>query len=119
MTGAESVLSDVATISIPPQVYDVGTRNDILYRTTRSVHAKYGLNANEILNLLRGINQTRCKPPVDQNGISKIANNAATLADPPDCKTGAAVDPHVARLAAMYPRNYDGARKADANRLGD
>jgi hypothetical protein len=50
-TGAEAESAGYSTRFIPPPVFEDGTRNEYLYRTARSVHAKYGLNANEILNL--------------------------------------------------------------------
>jgi putative DNA primase/helicase len=64
---------------------------------------------------LRGINLTRCKPPVDESELAEIANGAATQANRPDFKM---LDPEVARLAAMSPLDYEKIRKSDAKRLG-
>jgi len=113
-TGAEAESAGDSTRFIPPPVFEDGTRNEYLYRTARSVHAKYGLNANEILNLLRGINLTRCKPPVDESELAEIANGAATQANRPDFKMP---DPEVARLAAMSSLEYERIRKSEAKRL--
>ena len=114
-TGAEAESAGDPRRFIPPPVFEDGTRNEYLYRTARSVHAKYGLNASEILNLLRGINQTRCKPPVDESELVEIANKAATQANRPDFKMP---DPEVARLAAMSSLEYERIRKSEAKRLG-
>ncbi len=95
MNGAESGSTNGTKSFDPPPIFQDGTRNDYLYRTARSAHAKFNLNADELLNLLRGINQSRCRPPVNENELSKIANNAATQPDRPDFKPGPAVDPNV------------------------
>lgn len=99
----------------PPPVFEDGTRNEYLYRTARSAHAKFKLNADELLNLLRGMNQSRCRPPVDESELAKIAHNAATQPDRPDFK---AIDPDVERLAKLSPLEYDKCRKAEAKKLG-
>jgi hypothetical protein len=101
----------------PPPVFQDGARNEYLYRTARSTHAKYSLSADEILNLLHGINRARCKPPVDQSELAKIAHNAATQADRPDFKPGT-VDPDVERLAKLSALEYDKVRKGEAKKLG-
>ncbi len=101
----------------PRPVFEDGTRNEYLYRTARSAHAKFKLNADELLNLLRGINQSRCKPPLDESELAKIAHNAATQSDRPDFKASA-IDPDVERLAKLSPLEYAKSRKAEAKKLG-
>jgi hypothetical protein len=118
MSGAESGNANGTKSFDPPPVFEDGTRNEYLYRTARSARAKFNLNADELLNLLRGINQSRCKPPVDENELSKIANNAATQPDRADFKPGPAIDPNVERLAKLSPLEYDKCRKAEAKKLG-
>ncbi len=118
MSAAESGNTNGAKSFDPPPIFQDGTRNDYLYRTARSARAKFNLNADELLNLLRGINQSRCRPPVNENELSKIANNAATQPDRPDFKPGPAVDPNVERLAKLSPLEYDKCRKAEAKKLG-
>lgn len=62
----------------PPEEFEEGRRNDYLYRTARSFKERYGLNADEILSSLRGINAARCRPPLDEGELRQIARNAAT-----------------------------------------
>ena len=102
----------------PPPAFEDGQRNDYLYRTARSARRRFGLNAREILSLLRGVNQDRCKPPVDESELTKIANNAATQADRPDFTPMPTTNPDVERLAALPPLEYDKQRKSEAKRLG-
>jgi P4 family phage/plasmid primase-like protien len=87
MNGTASGSSNIGAQFVPPPLFQDGTRNDYLYRTARSAHAKYGLDATEILSMLRGINEQRCKPPVDEVELIKIAHNAATRANRLDFKT--------------------------------
>jgi hypothetical protein len=102
----------------PPPAFEDGQRNDYLYRTARSARLRFGLNAREILSLLRGVNRDRCKPPVDESELTKVANNAATQADRPDFTPMPAANPDVERLAALSPLEYDKQRKGEAKRLG-
>jgi Bifunctional DNA primase/polymerase, N-terminal/Protein of unknown function (DUF3631) len=118
MSGAESESTNGTKSFDPPPIFQDGTRNEYLYRTARSARAKFSLNADELLNLLRGINQSRCKPPVNENELSKISNNAATQPDRADFKPGAAVDPDVERLARLSPLEYAKCRKVEAKQLG-
>ena len=100
----------------PPPVFEYGTRNEYLFRTARSAHAKFNLNADELLNLLRGINQSCCKPPLDESELAKIAHNAATQSNRPDFKANA-IDPDVERLGKLSPLEYAKCRKAEAKKM--
>ncbi len=118
MTGVENGSVGDPPRFNPPPVFQDGARNDYLYRTARSAHAKYNLNADEILNLLRGINQARCKPPVDQSELAKIAHNSAIQPDRSDFEAKVAIDPDIERLAKLSPFEYDRVRKREAKKLG-
>jgi len=117
MVGAEVTRTSDAKRFDPPSIFQDGTRNEYLYRTARSAHAKFKLNADELLNLLHGINQSRCRPPIDEVELATIANNAATQADRSDFKPPPVVDPDVERLAKLAPLEYDKCRKEEAKRL--
>ena len=67
--------------------------------------------------MLHGFNESRCKPPVSRDELSKIAHNAATQADRPDFKDSA-VDPNIERLGKLSPLEYDQQRKAEAKKMG-
>ena len=84
----------------PPAEFKDGARNDFLYRSARSLHAKFKSTEAEVLAMLHGFNESRCKPPVSRDELSKIAHNAATQADRPDFKDSA-VDPNIERLAKL------------------
>lgn len=101
----------------PPAEFKDGARNEYLYRSARSFHAKFKSTEAEILAMLVGFNESRCKPPVSEDELSKIAHNAATQADRPDFKASA-VDPDVERLAKLPPMEYDNVCKAEAKKLG-
>jgi hypothetical protein len=101
----------------PTAEFKDGARNDFLYRSARSFHAKFKSTEAEILAMLDGFNESRCKPPVSGDELSKIARNAATQADRADFKASA-VDPNVERLAKLSPLEYDQQRKAEAKKLG-
>src|ERR1700730_10676215 len=117
MTGAAATASSNGSGERfePPPTFEDGTRNDYLYRTARSFHAKFKSTEAEILAMLTGFNQSRCKPSVGKDELAKIAHNAATQADRPDFKTPA---PDVERLARLSPLEYDKVRKAEAKALG-
>jgi hypothetical protein len=66
----------------PERICD-GTRNDTLYRTGRSLHAK-GFSGAAITAALLAENGEKCDPPLGDDEVRRIAHNAATQRDHDD-----------------------------------
>ncbi len=93
----------------------VGSRNTELYRVARSLHAR-GTRADEILAEVRTINLARCRPPLSDDEVRKIAANAATQPDAPDFEPR--VEQQISGLANLSALEYDRVRKPTAKRIG-
>lgn len=114
----ELVVNDVRCARSAAEAHQeigAGSRNNELYKLARSLHARK-LRENEILASLRAVNCERCRPPLPDDEVVKIASNAATQPDSPDFKRQA--DPEILKLAALSRMEYDRVRKSQAKRLG-
>ena len=62
--------------SVPSHILH-GARNNTLYRSARSMHAK-GFSAVAVLAALRAENTQKCDPPLGDNEVERLALHAAT-----------------------------------------
>ncbi len=92
-----------------------GSRNTELYRVARSLHAR-GTRADGILAEIRTINLARCRPPLSEDEVRKIASNAATQPDASNFEPR--LDPEILSLANLSAMEYDRARKSAAKQMG-
>ena len=65
-----------------PERIPTGQRQDVLYRTGRSLKAK-GLSREAMLAALQAENLAKCEPPLSQSEVTETADHAWTQADSP------------------------------------
>ena len=92
-----------------------GSRNTELYRVARSLHAR-GTGADGILGEILTINLERCRPPLSEDEVRKIASNAATQPDASNFEPR--LGPEMSSLANLSAMEYDRARRSTAKQMG-
>jgi hypothetical protein len=76
---------DVPGSSESPDVWHQGTRNDRLWRLTRSLHAQ-GLELGVVADVVHGVNARRCVPPLPASEVADILRRAPTASHRDDFK---------------------------------
>jgi putative DNA primase/helicase len=69
-----STTSSVRAETVPEKIYDGEGRHRYLVSIAGSMRRR-GLDAEEILATLRSVNEHRCRPPVEEERLIKIANS--------------------------------------------
>jgi hypothetical protein len=84
--GKSNGASHAGPFHVPPTIRD-GSRNQMLYRAARSLHAK-NFSAAAIVAAISAENVERCAPPLPQDEVDAIAAHAVGQADRSDFGAG-------------------------------